>query len=369
MKDTTEKKFLFPPGKFSLASYNGDTSKRWFIYYSALYKNTVKKRVKIYGSMNRRSNPDERFSCALKLREDLINGKYFEDRGMESIQSSFDQFFEDRSRYLRDKTRVTYLTKVNNLIDYLSTQKVRKIKDISQEVAKEFLRTLDKKSPTTINCYAENLRTVFEWFRARREIVVNPFVGIQKLPENRRGKMYFNEQQIKQLKEVISAQNPMLWFACELQYYCFIRPAEMRLLRVEDINVSDRYIRIQGAISKNKKTQVVSIPKAFISDVQAWDISELRQDYYLINRSQAPLQHQSLSKQHKTILTKLGYSSRYSFYSWKVTGIVMAIRKGKIGLKDLQMQLRHHSLDQLNEYLRELGVLESVDIIDNFPKI
>jgi hypothetical protein len=43
--------------------------------------------------------------------------------------------------------------------------------------------------------------------------------------------------------------------------------------------------------------------------------------------------------------------------------------KAGIGLKDLQMQMRHHSLDQLNEYLREMGVLESVTLKKNFPAL
>ena len=48
----------------------------------------------------------------------------------------------------------------------------------------------------------------------------------------------------------------------------------------------------------------------------------------------------------------------YKLYSFKHTGNVMAVKAG-IGLKELQMQNGHHSLDQLNAYLRQMIGTES----------
>jgi len=45
-----------------------------------------------------------------------------------------------------------------------------------------------------------------------------------------------------------------------------------------------------------------------------------------------------------------------------------AIKAG-IHIKQLQIQLRHHSLDQVDEYLRQLGVSDLGDLRDNFPSI
>lgn len=61
-----------------------------------------------------------------------------------------------------------------------------------------------------------------------------------------------------------------------------------------------------------------------------------------------------------------GFSNRFSLYSWKHTGAVRCVKSG-MSLKSLQLQMRHHSLDQLNEYLRELGVLQMEDIKNDFP--
>jgi integrase len=76
----------------------------------------------------------------------------------------------------------------------------------------------------------------------------------------------------------------------------------------------------------------------------------------------------SLSKAHKKILEAVKIKGRYGFYSWKHTGVVKAYKAG-INMKDLQMQLRHHSLDMVNEYLKNLGVMDSDRIRDLFPAI
>lgn len=46
----------------------------------------------------------------------------------------------------------------------------------------------------------------------------------------------------------------------------------------------------------------------------------------------------------------------------------MAVKHG-IHVKDLQLQLRHHSLDMVNEYLKNLGVMDSESLLNRFPGI
>ena len=53
--------------------------------------------------------------------------------------------------------------------------------------------------------------------------------------------------------------------------------------------------------------------------------------------------------------------------SWKHTGAGTFV-KNNGNLKDLQTQLRHHSLDQVNDYLKDMGVYQS-EFIKNLPSI
>ncbi|WP_133121553.1 hypothetical protein [Raineya orbicola] len=53
---------------------------------------------------------------------------------------------------------------------------------------------------------------------------------------------------------------------------------------------------------------------------------------------------------------------------WKHTGVV-AYYKAGAGIKFIQTQCRHSSLDETNRYLKDLGLFENEEIIKNAPEI
>jgi hypothetical protein len=65
---------------------------------------------------------------------------------------------------------------------------------------------------------------------------------------------------------------------------------------------------------------------------------------------------------------KLKINGNYAFYSWKHTGVVQAVRNG-VNMKTLQLQLRHNSLDMVNEYLKNLGIMDDMDTDKKLPTL
>jgi integrase len=132
-------------------------------------------------------------------------------------------------------------------------------------------------------------------------------------------------------------------------------------------NLHAGYIEIPGHVSKNRKTQKVSIPTALYPELKF--LVQMDPELYIFGEQGIkPPSRDFLSKSHKKVLEALKINGRYGFYSWKHTGVVKAWKAG-INIKDLQMQLRHHSLDMVNEYLKNPGVMDSDRIRDLFPAI
>lgn len=362
-----EKNFCLSRNGYTLSTSNGNPSKRWFIYWYHIYDSGFRKRVKVYGGINRFTDPQKRFEAACQLLAKIESGEYQQTFESVSLQKLFDTHFTSRCKGLRPKTRATYLIKINAFIDYCAAHKVDSLQHITPKFCERFLDSAAK-HPTTTNAYRNTLKTFFDDFKRARLIEVNPFAAIRKMPESRRGKFPFNVAQVAELKRIIETTNPVLWMACQLEYYCFIRPGESRLLTLECINLDEHFILVPGHISKNKKTQPVSIPKEFEPVLREWLKEVSGQNTYILTRKLQPVGIYSLNRWHEKILKALGYSKRYSLYSWKHTGAIACVKAG-ISLKSLQMQMRHHSLDQLNEYLREMGVMDSLDIRNNFPKL
>ena len=127
---------------------------------------------------------------------------------------------------------------------------------------------------------------------------------------------------------------------------------------------------MRAEIAKNKKQQYVAIPDAFFPVVEKRVSGRNPNDFlFKGTRYKKPTSVNYFALKHLKLLRDLGFdTTRYKLYSWKHTGAVQAVKAG-IHIKQLQIQLRHHSLDQVDEYLRQLGVSDLGDLQSKFPSI
>ena len=73
---------------------------------------------------------------------------------------------------------------------------------------------------------------------------------------------------------------------CLLCYYCFLRPKEISLLRIKDIDVENQLVYVSEDIAKNDHSSIRTIPNAMISYVKDLDLNQSR-DYYLFSFDKA----------------------------------------------------------------------------------
>jgi integrase len=112
----------------------------------------------------------------------------------------------------------------------------------------------------------------------------------------------------------------------------------------------------------------VCIPTVFLGTLIDF-INNRGQSAYLFGTDTQPHCKNRFNKEHRRFLEKHSYNTNeYKFYSWKHTGAYIAVRAG-IRTKDLQVQMRHHSLDETDKYLRQLSVSDLTDFSEKMPKI
>lgn len=360
------KKFFVP----EVYTHNGDISKSWFVwYYEPLVNGHVPKRVKVYG-LNRIKTIEGRMQKAAEICERIRIDKPVVYGPKKTIKKQGESVLLDAldamANYSDPKTIATYTGMADRFHLFITG---RKDKQATREDALAFVNHLfdQKLSPKTVKSYRNNLKTLYNKYidRYEPEGFKNPFRKMPVIKTSSRSLMYFNDFQIQLIKDYCINNNSQLWLACVLQYYCFIRPNELRQLKAEYVNLNAGYIEIPGTISKNRKTQKVSIPTALYPELK--ELIFIEPEAYIFGGVKPP-SRDSLSKSHKKVLEELKIKGRYGFYSWKHTGVVKAWKAG-VNIKDLQMQLRHHSLDMVNEYLKNLGVMDSDRIRDLFPAI
>lgn len=219
---------------------------------------------------------------------------------------------------------------------------------------------------------AYNSLATIKTFITKTEGLENDLTHIKRIKTSPRSPQTFTDEQLRLLRVYIQALKPYFWTACALQYYCFIRPNELRYLKVRDIDLVKNKIFLSHTFTKNKKDHFVTIPNP-LRPLLTY-LSSVDQRYYVLgsNENFKPskylLPRGKLSNYFTKVLKTLNIQGRFSFYSLKHTGVEKAVRAG-VNIKEIQVQLRHHSLDMVNEYLKNLGVFELKDIDDKFPPI
>lgn len=339
---------------YTLKDAGGDLSKTWYI--------------ETY-----RSGFREKFRTGINVHQTIEGRKKAADDLIKHLQKSFtppacnisqvirlEEAFKQWSTTVRSSSMQSYRSKLRSLTSWLNGR------EINKELLKSFFSdyALNHEQSTTYDCYVM-LKMIFE-----QAGISELFEGIKVKNGENKPLKYFQQHQQKQLYEYLNTNNHELWLYCMFIYYCFLRPrAELRFLKVGDIYFDEKKIRIPGEHSKNKKTQFVKIPNVFYPHLEFLKNSNPN-EYIFPGRknSDIPIGRNTMGRKFRKILDSFGYNQDFQLYSWKHTGVINCANAG-VPIVKLMKQLRHHSLDQTYQYMRQLGIEDMNDLAELFPMV
>jgi integrase len=334
----------------SICTRGNDLSKPWFVSYY----DDAGKRIRKYGRINQLHTIEERLAAAEALMRELQQSE-----PMPPVARRIQDRINEGRHTWRKKTTQTYQSKLDTFLAWLNGR------DMTRETIAEFLIYISRtRQAATHNWYLSFFRTMLKRVGAPELLPKAEAMRTHSEPA-----MYFQRHQVARMKKYLIENDPELWLFCQFIYYCFIRPGELRLLKVEDILLDEWKIRVPAAVSKNRQTQVVTIPTAFRAALQPLR-ARVPGDYLFhpAGNPKKPWRVNGMSDRHRRALRALGFSVTHKLYSWKHTGAIGAVLAG-VTVKELQIQLRHSSLEMVDKYLRQLGAWDLKRLEDSFPAI
>lgn len=329
----------------------------WFFFWRDSSGRLFKKRYDI----NRIKSKRKRRVEADRILKDINNLLKAGANQSRSVKTILDKIVSDRKGSLRRRSWQSYKYAADKFVQWLPDPNVP-IHEITKQTARSFIDHLVKEGYTgkTINGLRGFLCTLFTYHCSREDGAVNPFIGTQRQAELTGRNIAFSEEQKSRIWSVLS---PELLLFTRFIYFTYIRPIELLRLKVGDIKTSEGVIIIQPHQSKNKKQQSVEIPDSFLNEIKKMGYDKMPQDYYLFGQGMrpgsVPLSRNTVSKHYAKAVKGLGLPADTTLYSWKHTGVVAAYKSG-IGIYDIMRQLRHHSLDMTQIYLKSLGLERNV---------
>jgi integrase len=354
-----------------LRDRDGDLSKEWYIEFYAFDEeigDLKRKRIKI--PLVYATDESRRKFAAQEIadyNEVLRNGFYFksEPRILNSAIKAEHMLIEslnsmlDSSTHLRKKSIGTYRTAINKLalalasdipLSELNSPLIYRVRD-------QYIK--NGNSAVTANKSIDQLGQLYREFAKRHGIENDPFKSISKLPETQQStrNIAFTKADQEVLEKYLLEQNYPLYLFTRYMYYAFVRPRELRFLRVKHVQVDNLTITVPGEIAKNRKTETVAIikPLKVLVDLRGYE-----GNYYLFGTGLRPAKRTCSENTpltwHTDALKACGLHGKgYTLYSWKHTGAVNAYLSG-VGIKQLQLLLRHSTVQMTDIYLKSLGL-------------
>ena len=365
----------------------GDLSKEWYVEWSFRIPGEAKpRRQRAYSEM-RKPTADERYSAAKIVIQEktewLKSGEYLlgkPDRvyvdellyrqeaklygqartGIVTLRTNLSEFLSVIREKVNNKSYQNYQSNMMTFSAFLDKNRLNDlaVRNITRKHIIDFATQLSASglSRLTIKKYIQILHSYFDYELEAGRIEFNPAEKIPAL-----GKIVdmaatpFHSDERKRLKEAIEPVDPQLWQACEIQYYCAIRPGtELRLMKIGWIDFERKKLRVPVAEAKSSRVDIVDVPTFLIEKLSEFRMYD--KSLYLFGKwgrpGTDPLGQNTMRNRFNRYREALNISGDHKYYSWKHTGAIQLLDNG-MQPHDLKGHLRHQSFATTEVYIKK----------------
>lgn len=393
-------KFMSKKYKFAklYKGKGGDASEKWFVYYSYIDPATLRfQRIRVYEGINEIKDLKEKekfgdelvseINKTLKAGYDpfetdesgevIIKEVQSEIERVENppfplITEGFIEFLNEKRRNdLAKPTIQSYEGKIGMFEYYLLENKmadlrVDAIDSLFVSNMLEWLRPVQKWNPTTFNNHLSMWAMLIKWFAKKPRFWVNPEVfdlgkdgDIQFKNSSPMKHQYFGDPVGPRVREELK-KFPKLEQFCMFIYFSCMRPDEIRNLKIENVDMAGRYIKIVG----KTKSRTVPICDELFDILNSLNIDKHPLNYYVIGKEGEVSPHMHSENWYtktfrEEIRKPLGISENFSPYGWKHTRVVDLLN-AKYSDAEVMNLTGHRDTAGYDKYKRDLiGHLET----------
>jgi len=275
------------------------------------------------------------------------------------------------------KTFESYRGKIREMIAWLEKNKLvdNDLSTFDSVILHRFFDHLiifRKLSGVTIEKYRINIQGFFTYLVERKVLIDNPVpkITIPEVGEDFAA-VPFLDDDMERIVKAIRGEDPQLYLAAMLQYFCFIRPGEELLsLRVKQINFTSRTIFIPKDIAKKRRERTMDIPLQLYELLLEHGIHRLNKEMFVIGPMGRPGIKQiglnTLRSRFNVFRDHMEMNKQYKWYSFKHTGAGKLLASGA-SIVEVMNQLGHTDIASTYGYIRRHFGERSEHVRTKFP--
>lgn len=203
------------------------------------------------------------------------------------------------------------------------------------------------------NNYAGFLYTLFDFFKQRGYCNDNPAKDLPRRRVDRKQRTVIQKSDRAVIRSYFEERCPRYVSVMMLCYQLFIRPKEICMLRIADIDFDNRMLRIRSTVAKNHNERLLGIPDLLMEYFEG--LKEYPATYYIYadRNTYAPgpkmMSPTRIAEKWKEMRDEMKLPESYQFYSLKDTGITEMLEAG-VPAKYVKELADHHSLEMTERY-------------------
>lgn len=292
----------------------------------------------------------------------------------EAIQEYKSQFFGST------ETLKAYMYKLQHVVNVHGDDELISIKKSDLEkIVKDKIKDGSYSQNTLIQA-RKTYSIFFRWCVGAGHLKESPAYQMEKVKSEKDIKDFLNPFEEVDFDKIMGyvkkLENPSLYYFINFIYHACIRPKEIRLLQVNDVDLVAKRIRVRASIAKNNKLAYVPLYPQLEDILIKMGIEEADENDYLFSidckNVNKKIMGSKMSREDffadwfRAVLKKLElYDGKgYSIYCFKHTS---NIHKVDAGWKTSQLQKlnRHSTIDQTLQYLSKIRKITEIDNLES----
>lgn len=251
------------------------------------------------------------------------------------MQAMMERYLKDVEKDLRPDTLRSYSTFGRIFLEWCEKKaQGMLLKDFTDVLAVRFLdeqRVARNWANSTYNNNLVSAQAFFTWCVKKKYIQKNPFYGIEKKKKEHKKRTVVNRDARVIIRDYFMQHNPGYLLICELVFQSLIRPTEISKLRVCDVDLEHKVIRLDGSITKTKFSRNAILSDELI-EILGKNIAGADQNDFLISNGYLPGKEPISTKMYRKTWMKMrkecNLPETMQLYSLRDTGIISLFDNG-----------------------------------------
>lgn len=275
----------------------------------------------------------------------------------EKFSTVIDAFIREKTKENRENTLRSYVSFCKMLSEFVERNAPGLFASMfGQLLAVRYMEYMYSERNVGANTFNNHLkmgRALFNWMKEKCYTKQNPFELIKPKPKTDKSRIIIPADVRQAIIKDLSEHNPQLLLISKLVYNSLIRPSEIKLLKIEYINLKERNIFIPKKIAKNKKDRFATINQDIITHFENMKLEQYPDNYFVFGEDLKPnavhVNNGYYSKRWDKMRKRVGLPMEMQLYSLRDTGIHEMLKSGIDDLSVMQ-HANHHSLEMTTLY-------------------